>query len=370
MLHHNRMPYRRLALMLAAVMLVALISACGNKGAMPGAGKGDVIATYKDGGKVTSKEFDKYVAYTTITNQQKAMYMSFMKEYFVKEYAAGKVLIGELTKEQKKDFDATVKSFRTQLTQARVTQPELKTFMKENDLSVEDVIAFLRYDLAYDKYRQDKLAELEGQVTEEDLKAEFDKAPADFNIVSVRHILIKTYDPQTQQQVREDEEALKIANEVKAKLDAGGDWEALAKEFSEDEGSKDKGGLYEKQQAKGWVSAFKEAANTQEIGKIGEPVKTEYGYHVMKVESRESTAFDKLTDTDKEGLKANVGQAKLTEFLNAEQEKLEIKVTLPEEPSPSPSESGAGEESPSASPDASPSSSPAASPSASPSASE
>ena len=48
-------------------------------------------------------------------------------------------------------------------------------------------------------------------------------------------------------------------------------------------------------QANGWVAEFKDAANTQEIGKVGDPVQSQFGYHVMKVESREATPYDKLT---------------------------------------------------------------------------
>ena len=98
---------------------------------------------------------------------------------------------------------------------------------------------------------------------------------------------------------------MKIAKEVKTKLDAGEDFAKVAKEYSEDPGSADNGGLYENTPVSNWVEAFKEAAKTLPINKISDPVETEYGYHVMKVESRTEADYSKLTDEQKKHSKAN-----------------------------------------------------------------
>jgi foldase protein PrsA len=360
MLHHNRMPYRRLALfMLAAVMLVAILSACGKKaGDMPGAGTGTVIATYK-GGEVTATEFDKYAAYTPFVNQQKAMYLSIpqFKEESIKEYIVGKELDKNVSK---KDLDAAktaAASFQTQLESALKTQTQIKDYMDKNKLTVADVVAFFQFDQAIQNYYVAKRDEFKPIVTEAEIKAQYTKNPSDFNVITVRHILIGTVDPTTQATLKSDADALKLAKEVKAKLDAGGDWNALAKQYSTDPGSKDKGGLYENQKAYVWAPEFKDAANKQAIGAIGEPVLSQFGYHVMKVESRVSTPYDKLATADKDKLRVDIATTKTTDFITAEQTKLAIKVTLPATPSPSAS--------PSTSPSASPSPSASASPSAS-----
>jgi foldase protein PrsA len=364
MLHHNRMSYRRLVtLLLAAVMLVALISACGKKEeGTSGAGAGTVIATYK-GGELKDTEFDKYAAYAALMSPEQAMYMSIpqFKEQFVKQYIVTKEMIKGVSEEDKKTAKTQGEAFKTQLETAMKEQAELKQHMEDNDLSVAEAVSFLEDQVAFQAFYSAKGEELKPGVTDEEIKTEFEKAPTDYNIVSVRHILIGTLDPSTGEELKSDEEALKVANEVKAKLENGGDWTALAKEYSTDAGSKDNGGLYEKQAAGGWVAEFKQAANTQEIGKIGEPVKTEFGYHVMKVESREEVTYDKLPQETKDKLIVTISTTKVNDFLTAEQDKLEIKVTLPEEPTES------APSSPSASPEAS--SSPEASPSPSASAS-
>jgi foldase protein PrsA len=122
---------------------------------------------------------------------------------------------------------------------------------------------------------------------------------------------------------------------VNDKLVKGGDWTKLAKEYSDDPGSKDNGGLYENQEARNWVAEFKAASLKQPINQVGDPVKTEYGYHVMKVEKREPQALDKVKDE----LKQEAAQNKLNDFMANELPKLITKIDLPQEAAP---ETGGG----------------------------
>jgi parvulin-like peptidyl-prolyl isomerase len=86
---------------------------------------------------------------------------------------------------------------------------------------------------------------------------------------------------------RSEAEALARIIEVKQKLDAGGDFAALAAEYSEDPGSKAQGGEL------GWfgkgqmVAEFENAAYALQPGQVSDPVKTQYGYHLIKLEERD-----------------------------------------------------------------------------------
>ncbi len=87
---------------------------------------------------------------------------------------------------------------------------------------------------------------------------------------------------------RTEQEALQIATEVKQKLDASGDFKALAVEYSDDPGSKAQGGelgWYAK--GEGLVKEFEDAAFSLEVGKISDPVKTQFGYHIIQVEEKD-----------------------------------------------------------------------------------
>ncbi|MEZ5346213.1 MAG: peptidylprolyl isomerase [Pyrinomonadaceae bacterium] len=80
------------------------------------------------------------------------------------------------------------------------------------------------------------------------------------------------------------------ADEVLKKAKDGGDFAELAKEFSEDPGSKENGGLYENVPMGQMVPAFEKAAVALQPGQIApELVKTKFGYHIIKLEKKGKT---------------------------------------------------------------------------------
>jgi peptidyl-prolyl cis-trans isomerase D len=101
---------------------------------------------------------------------------------------------------------------------------------------------------------------------------------------------------------KSEEEGKKLeaeAHEVLEKIKAGGDFAALAKQYSQDPGTKDKGGEL------GWivhgqmVPNFEQATFALEPGQVSGVVKTEYGYHIIKVHERDRAhmqTFDQVKD--------------------------------------------------------------------------
>ncbi|MDN3576236.1 peptidylprolyl isomerase [Chitinimonas viridis] len=123
-------------------------------------------------------------------------------------------------------------------------------------------------------------------ISEATLKAKYDEEKAKMasqKEYNVRHILVKTE---------------KEANDVIAALKKGKKFEDLAKEKSQDPGSKDKGGLYERVQPGAMVKEFDEAMQKLAKGQITQtPVKTQFGYHVMKlddVRAAQGPSFDEV----------------------------------------------------------------------------
>jgi peptidyl-prolyl cis-trans isomerase D len=101
---------------------------------------------------------------------------------------------------------------------------------------------------------------------------------------NVRHILIKTMDPQKGEMVRTDSAALVLLDSVMALYKAGQSFDSLAKRFSEDDGSKDKGGLYENLTiATNFIPEFLDYALTHAAGTT-DTLKTIFGYHFMRAE--------------------------------------------------------------------------------------
>ncbi|MEP7373891.1 MAG: peptidylprolyl isomerase [Chitinophagaceae bacterium] len=110
--------------------------------------------------------------------------------------------------------------------------------------------------------------------------------------VNARHILISTMqrDPQTgqSQQVRDSATARKLIDSIQTAIRNGSSFDSLVK-LSEDQGSKDKGGLYEKVTSGGMVPPFNEFIFGNPVGTKG-IVKTEFGYHYIEILSQKGNS--------------------------------------------------------------------------------
>ncbi len=158
---------------------------------------------------------------------------------------------------------------------------------------------------------------VEAGITEEMVKARYDKEAAGFappEELRARHILVKT-----------KEEAEAIIKE----LDGGADFAKIATDKSQDPGSAAKGGDLDYFAAGDMVAPFEEAAQKLKIGEYTkEPVQTQFGFHVIKLEDRRKQPvpeFDKVKDQ----IKQTVVGEKFTETLQGL--KKDVKIDIDEE---------------------------------------
>ena len=97
------------------------------------------------------------------------------------------------------------------------------------------------------------------------------------------------------------------AKEIKAKLDAGEDFAKLAKENSTDTQSAEQGGDLGWFGAGKMVPAFEEAAYKLKVNEISQPVKSDYGYHIIQVtDKKEKQPFEEVKDEMKDQLKLSI----------------------------------------------------------------
>jgi len=116
------------------------------------------------------------------------------------------------------------------------------------------------------------------KVSDEQLKALYDKEVA--NLAEQRHaahILIEVNDKVN------DEQAKARIEQIRQRLDKGEDFAALAKEFSQDPGSASNGGDLGFAGPGVYAPAFEEALYKLDDGQVSAPVRTEYGYHLIKL---------------------------------------------------------------------------------------
>lgn len=171
-------------------------------------------------------------------------------------------------------------TFQDTLKQQGMTEAELKDFL-----------------VVYEKMTSDV------NVNETEIKDFYDKNTANYSqpeSVKARHILVKT----------EDE-----ANAIIAQLNAGADFVQLAKEKSIEPGAKDSGGDLGTFTKGKMVPEFEAAAFAQKVGTYSTtPVKTEFGYHIIKVEAHTPAStpdYDKVKDQVAQDA---LNQAKDTKF--------------------------------------------------------
>lgn len=101
--------------------------------------------------------------------------------------------------------------------------------------------------------------------------------------VRASHILLKT-------EGKDDAAVRKLAEELAAKARAGADFAELAKQYSEDESNNTRGGDLDFFGRGQMVPEFDEAAFSMEPGQVSAPVKTSFGYHVIKLTEKRAAS--------------------------------------------------------------------------------
>ena len=140
------------------------------------------------------------------------------------------------------------------------------------------------------------------RTTDESVQGYYDDHKVQFASPQVKasHILVK------------DEALIK---DIKAKLDAGGDFAALAKEHSADPGSKNDGGSLGWFKKTDMVGPFADAAFAADKGSVTDPVQTRFGFHIIKVEdTRAEIPLEEVRDQIEGQLGNELAQAYLQEL--------------------------------------------------------
>ncbi|WP_456432149.1 peptidylprolyl isomerase [Thermosulfuriphilus sp.] len=102
-------------------------------------------------------------------------------------------------------------------------------------------------------------------------------------MVRARHILIAIKDPNDQSL---KDQARREAEEILARVKAGEDFAALAKQYSDDPGSRAKGGDLGFFSRGEMIEPFEKAAFALKVGQVSGVVESPFGYHIIKVEER------------------------------------------------------------------------------------
>lgn len=114
------------------------------------------------------------------------------------------------------------------------------------------------------------------------VEAEVESVYLQDKTASVRHILLRTEGKSTVEKQALYEQIRRILTRAKD----GEDFSVLARTYSQDPGSKDRGGLYEDFTRGMMMRSFEYAAFNVSVGEISEIIETPYGYHILEVIER------------------------------------------------------------------------------------
>ena len=178
----------------------------------------------------------------------------------------------------------------------------------EDDPEVQRQLAYYTEKVLGDVYLNRSLLDA---VSDEEARAFYDKQVSEVELqeeISARHILVET-----------EEEALAVIE----RLNAGEDFIELAKEVSTGPSGKEGGdlGYFVKDRM---VPEFSEAAFALEPGAVSAPVKSDFGWHVIKVEDRRQQQLVAFEDV-KEGIKVQLRDEKAAPFIDSVRDKADVK---------------------------------------------
>ena len=281
-------------LIVGVVLLVLLVpalllSACGGQKVPAGA-----IAAVGDG-VVTQEQFDQ------IWKQAEAQYKSQegappfpspgTTQYKQLRASIVNYLVqNEVIKQKASEMDVQVTEKQLQDRMKQIVQQvggqkKLDELLKEQSVTQAQLEEQLKAQMLQDAVQQKVYSDI--KVTDAQIKKYFED-PANksqFNVpesVDARHILVKTKAE---------------AEKVRALLEADNsdaNWKKVAKEYSTDPGSKNNGGDLGNFPKGRMVKAFENAAFSLKVGEISQPVKTQFGYHVIEVTKKTPASVQTL----------------------------------------------------------------------------
>lgn len=236
-------------------------------------------AAYKD----QDREFPKAGTPEYVQLQKQAIDFLIQRAEFEKEAEALGITIA----------DADVEKRLTEL-KDQYFQGEDATYQEElakQNLTEADIRADIKAQLISERIFEDVTKDQ--TVTDADVRKYFDENKEQFTTPESRevaHILV---------------DSKKLANDIYQQLQDGGDFAALAKEYSTDTASAEEGGKLTDERGS-FVPAFEEVAFSLDTGEVGKPVKSEFGWHVIKAldatKPETTSTFDEVASSIKEQL--------------------------------------------------------------------
>lgn len=209
--------------------------------------------------------------------------------------------LARLLNEQKSSLPAFQRQVRERVATGLREEALQEAVIGPIELTNEELLKFLEENKA--RY----INEIVGHTlpTDDEIKAHYEANREKYATpeVKARHILVSVEPNGPEEKVNE---ARAKIEDVKKQLDQGADFAELANKYSDDKSNADDGGDL------GWfgkgmmVKEFEAAAFALEAGKISEPVRTQFGFHLIRVDEKRTRGFEEA----KEDVRRDVARQK------------------------------------------------------------
>jgi len=255
----------------------------------------NVVATV-NGENITSQELDEEVITVkdnlaqqgfNLEGEQAKELEDMLRQDVLNQLIDRRLVMAEVKRLDMLPTDKEVQEEIEAIKQQLGSEGEFKKFLAANGINEPKLGDFMQEQLAVNKLYE-KISSEVPQPTEAEIKDYFAKNGAQYNDPEQRqvsHILIGVEDYSNGQD-RTDMDAKVLALQVVDKVASGADFSELAKQYSDDLGSKDNGGQYPLfSKGSGFAEEFESAAfGLQEGQYTVEPVKTTFGYHIIRLD--------------------------------------------------------------------------------------
>ena len=303
-----RSTIKPLGWMVTSALAIGVLAGCGTVSA-------SVVATY-NGGSVTQSQMNTQVNLMKLLYPQLNATTAVQKQILTEYIIYDRLLVNKAQQAGIKVPQTQVNNVVLQWKQGEIAQgfsgnsQAFDTKLQSLKLTNADISSLVQNQLVLQAYAKTLVKTIP---ISQQMKF-YQQNLAQFATVSERAILVKT---------------LSLAQKLQKELQNGGSWKVLAKEYSQDPGSKDNGGEYANQNPTQWVTPFKDHAMTQPIGQIGAPFNSTYGYFVMQVLKRTVAPFKQEQSTIISQLTQQQESSAMSAFASQIQKSANIKVTLP-----------------------------------------
>jgi peptidyl-prolyl cis-trans isomerase C len=188
------------------------------------------------------------------------------------------------------------RQFAEQLIRIKLMSQEARKRKLDESPAVQRQLELQKENLLANALFQDMAANT--KVDETAARQYYDQHKGEYESVHARHILVRvkgsSLPAQPGKKEVTDEEGLAKAQEIHKKLLAGEDFAALAKAESDDTASGANGGDLGTIRHGQMVAQFDQAIFTLPVGQLSEPIKTPFGYHLIRVEQRTAKTFEEV----------------------------------------------------------------------------